>query len=152
MMAEICYEIGNVAENRQETEQAFISYNEALRNYDSHKKTLVALAKLYKLKGDVSSCHQVCSKMIQSDVCVDQAALIMADLDFVASSYDESSRHFQSIVHEDPPNFMALLSYLKLMQRHGKLEEAKAVFKKIENNPIMHLEAGYHYCKGFYYQ
>lgn len=151
-MADICYEIGKVAENRQDTDQALSSYNEALQNHDTHKKTLVALAKLYKLKGDVSSCQALCSKMIQLDICVDQAALIMADLDFVASSYEESAQHFKSIVLVDPPNFMALLNYLQLMQRHGKLDEAEVVFKKLENNPSVHLEAGYHYCKGFYFQ
>jgi tetratricopeptide (TPR) repeat protein len=152
MMADICYEIGKVAENRQDSEQALASYNEALQYYDLHKKTLVSLAKIYKLKGDASSCQHLCSKMIQRDLCVDEAALIMADLDFVASSYEESARHFMAIVLEDLTNFMALLSYLQLMQRHGKLDEAKTVFEKIESNPIMHLEAGYHYCKGFYYQ
>lgn len=152
IMAEICYEIGKVAEKRQDTEQAISSYNEALQNYSIHKKTLVALAKLYKLKNDVSACHSLCSKMIKQDVCVDEAALIMADLDFVTSSYEESANHFKSIVNQGTPNFMALLHYLQLMQKHGKLDEAEIIFKKIESNPTTQLEPGYHYCKGFYFR
>jgi tetratricopeptide (TPR) repeat protein len=151
-MADICYEIGRTAESLQDNEQALSSYNEALQNYDCHKKSLVSLAKLYKCKGDVSSCQAICSKMFKLDICVDEAALIMVDLDFVASSYEESAKHFKSIVLEGPPNFSALLNYLQLMQRHGKLEEAEGIFKKLENNPNVQLEAGYHFCKGFYFK
>jgi tetratricopeptide (TPR) repeat protein len=144
-MASICYELGALSETVKELEQAISYYNEAIEYNTVHKKSLVSLAKLLAHKSDFAAAQMVCSKMIRSDVGTDEASMLMADISFLSNSYNDSKNHFELLLKENTQNYVALVRFLDIMKRHGKLEDAAPFFTDKED-----MHAGYHYAKGLY--
>jgi tetratricopeptide repeat protein 21B len=66
--------------------QAMEMYKEALRQSDSHSKSMQALAKLYLSRNDSDACQQLCAQLLKMDPDNHEAAIMLAELMFHKAS------------------------------------------------------------------
>lgn len=149
--ANICYELGNNYNAHNQPDKALQYYNEALRNDESHEKSILALAKLHLARGELDACQNQCVISLRMDPSNEEAAMMLADLMFRKNEYEAAIFHFQGLLERKPNHYVALSRLIQLLRRAGKLSEVPKFLKMAESlSARAALEAGFHYCKGLY--
>ena len=67
--ANICYELGEYQNEQRAYEKAMTFYNEALKQDETHDKSMLALAKLYLRKGELEGCEHQCNALLRCGGC-----------------------------------------------------------------------------------
>eukprot|EP01116_Phalansterium_solitarium_P004835 TRINITY_DN15_c3_g2_i2.p1 TRINITY_DN15_c3_g2~~TRINITY_DN15_c3_g2_i2.p1 ORF type:complete len:791 (+),score=378.52 TRINITY_DN15_c3_g2_i2:101-2473(+) len=149
--ANICFELGNTYNNHNQPDKALQYYNEALRNDESHEKSILALARLHLARGELDPCQNQCVIALRLDSGNEEAAMMLADLMFRKNEPEAAIFHFQQLLERKPNHYVALSRLIQLLRRAGKLSDVPKFLKLAESlSARAALDAGFHYCKGLY--
>ncbi|KAI9207248.1 uncharacterized protein BJ171DRAFT_561472 [Polychytrium aggregatum] len=152
--SEICFELGDTyARLLKNSERASAYFHEAIQHNQENKKAMLALAKLYISKGDLTAAQNQCSNMLRMDVGNEEATMMIADIMLQKNSYSSAVFHFRQLLEKNPTNYSALLQLIEMMKRNGKLDEAEQFFELVQKHSSKaSLHCGFHYCRGLYYR
>ncbi|NP_001085105.1 tetratricopeptide repeat protein 21B [Xenopus laevis] len=148
--SEICVQLAEHYVDQRNYEQAANYYKEAMV-YSQDSKVKLQLSRLYLMMGDLDSCENHCSALLENHSFKEEAAMMMADVMFRKQDYTKSIELFDQILEENPDNFAVLSKLIDLLRRSGNLSKAPMFFEKaLANSSRTTLEPGYNYCKGLY--
>ncbi|KXJ11499.1 tetratricopeptide repeat protein 21B [Exaiptasia diaphana] len=151
LAAKICSEMAELSTTSREYDKAIKYYKEALAYDDTHKASMLALAKLYLTVDDLDACQQQCVSLLKMDPGNDSATVMMADLMFRKNEYDSATYHFQQLLDRKPGHYAALARLIDLLRRAGKLDECPKYIEQAEKSvPRAAMDSGLNYCKGLY--
>eukprot|EP00668_Euglena_longa_P004314 GGOE01005062.1.p1 GENE.GGOE01005062.1~~GGOE01005062.1.p1 ORF type:complete len:1337 (-),score=400.50 GGOE01005062.1:270-3734(-) len=151
--ANICYELGEFHDEMRSQEKAMTFFNEALKQDETHDKSMLALAKLYLRKGDLDGCEHQCNALLRVDPSNEEATMMLADLMFRKNKYEDAIFHFQQLLEKKPNNYEALVQFVQLLRRAGRLYDCPKFFKLAEKaNNRARLDQGLHYVKGLFHR
>uniref|UniRef100_A0A7S0S5T6 Tetratricopeptide repeat-like domain-containing protein n=1 Tax=Chlamydomonas leiostraca TaxID=1034604 RepID=A0A7S0S5T6_9CHLO len=151
--AQICYDLAEHNKKLRKFDQAMEFYSEALRNCDTHSKSMMAAAKLHLANGNVDACQQMCVTLLKHDPQNEEASIMLAELMFHKEHYDTAIYHFQQLLERAPSHWGALSQLISLLRRAGRLEDVPRYFTAAETaSPKSAMEPGYYYCKGLYHR
>eukprot|EP01012_Entosiphon_sulcatum_P028886 TRINITY_DN3505_c0_g1_i1.p1 TRINITY_DN3505_c0_g1~~TRINITY_DN3505_c0_g1_i1.p1 ORF type:complete len:1334 (+),score=365.73 TRINITY_DN3505_c0_g1_i1:81-4082(+) len=149
--ANICFELGEYYNEQGMYDKAMTFYNEALKQDETHDKSMLALAKLYLRKGELDGCEHQCNALLRVDASNEEATMMLADLMFRKNKYDDATYHFQQLLEKKPNNYEALVQFVQLLRRAGRLYECPKFFKLAEKaHHRARLDPGLCYAKGLY--
>ena len=76
---------------------------------------------------------------------------MLADLMFRKNKYDDAIYHFEQLLEKKPNNYEALVQFVQLLRRAGRLYDCPKFFKLAEKSHTRaRIEPGLHYVKGLY--
>ena len=149
--ANICVELGEYYRRQKVVDKAVTFHNEALRHDETHTKSMLALAKLYRDKGDLDGCEHQANALLRVDPSNEEASMMVADILFRKSKFDDATYHFQQLLEKKPGNYEALVLFVQLLRRAGRLAEAPRFFTAAEAQSRRQ-DPGLHYAKGLYHR
>ncbi|KAJ3318719.1 Tetratricopeptide repeat protein 21B [Blyttiomyces sp. JEL0837] len=154
LISDICFELAETYLTcMKETDRALAYYNEAIQYNSLNKKAMLALCKLYVMQNDLTAAQTQCATMLRLDIATDDATIMMADIMFAKNSYTSAVFHFRQLLEKNPTHYQALKKLIEMMRRSGKLDEADKFFEMAEKSSSkVHLQPGYHFCKGLHYR
>jgi len=148
--ANVCFMLGELAEEDKDDEGALEFYNEAIE-FSVHEKTMLNLSKLHLRKHRLSECEEMCSTLLRVGAAKEEATMILGDLMFIKSDFEAATVQYRNLLKQNPNNYIAMEKLVSLLRRAGKLEEAEELFKKAdENDPRSSSHAGLFYSKGLH--
>eukprot|EP00455_Lapot_gusevi_P005051 TRINITY_DN12130_c0_g1_i2.p1 TRINITY_DN12130_c0_g1~~TRINITY_DN12130_c0_g1_i2.p1 ORF type:complete len:563 (-),score=156.42 TRINITY_DN12130_c0_g1_i2:36-1724(-) len=151
LAATIAYNLAQYFHVNDELDKAQTFYQEALKQSDTHEKSLVAMAKLYLSNSDLDQCQHTCQMLLRIDPAHEEASSIISDLMFRRSEFDHAIQHFKQLLERKPNHYPVLLKLIHLLRRSGRLNEAPRFFKlATKNNPRALQDPGLHYCQGLH--
>eukprot|EP00760_Papus_ankaliazontas_P014107 PhM_4_TR15957/c0_g1_i1/m.102859/K19673/TTC21B, IFT139; tetratricopeptide repeat protein 21B len=130
--ANICYDLGQTYTQQGQTEKALSLFNEALKFEETNDKAMLALANLYLDRNELDGCEQQCNALLRVVPGHESATVMLADIMYRKSRYDDATFHYQSLLERRPNNYDALVRYIKLLRHCGKLGDAKKFFSNID--------------------
>jgi lipopolysaccharide biosynthesis regulator YciM len=114
---------------------------------------MLALCRLYMAQNDLTQAQNQCNTMLRLEVGNEEATIMMADIMFQKNSYSAALNHFRQLLEKNPTHYTALKKLLEMMKRSGKLDEADKFFEMAEKSSNkVHLQPGFHFCKGLFYR
>eukprot|EP01063_Lacrimia_lanifica_P030925 TRINITY_DN5002_c0_g1_i1.p1 TRINITY_DN5002_c0_g1~~TRINITY_DN5002_c0_g1_i1.p1 ORF type:complete len:1347 (+),score=658.12 TRINITY_DN5002_c0_g1_i1:120-4160(+) len=150
--ANICAELGDYYTRQKKADDAVKHYNEALRHDETYARPMLALAKLYRDKGDLDGCEHQANALLRVDPTNEEASMMLADLMFRKNKYDDATYHFQQLLEKKPGNYEALTLFIQLLRRAGRLLEAPRFFTAAEQHSRGRPDPGLAYAKGLYHR
>eukprot|EP00670_Eutreptiella_braarudii_P008758 CAMPEP_0174315836 /NCGR_PEP_ID=MMETSP0810-20121108/6540_1 /TAXON_ID=73025 ORGANISM="Eutreptiella gymnastica-like, Strain CCMP1594" /NCGR_SAMPLE_ID=MMETSP0810 /ASSEMBLY_ACC=CAM_ASM_000659 /LENGTH=1295 /DNA_ID=CAMNT_0015425331 /DNA_START=10 /DNA_END=3898 /DNA_ORIENTATION=- len=151
--AGICFELGEYHNEQRAHEKAMTFYNEALKQDETHDKSMLALAKLYLQKGELEGCEHQCNALLRVDPTNEEATMMLADIMFRKNKYEDAIYHFQQLLEKKPNNYEALTQFVQLLRRAGRLYDCPKFFKLAEkSHKRARIDPGLHYVKGLYHR
>jgi len=149
--AGICFDLAEHYQKGRKFEKAIELYNEALKNSDTHSKSMLALAKMHLADGNLDACQQQCVLLLKHNPDDEEASIMLAELMFHKENYDNSIYHFQQLLDRNPTHWGALSQLIGLLRRAGRLEDVPKYFTAAETSSAKSvMDPGYHYCKGLF--
>eukprot|EP01060_Flectonema_neradi_P035676 TRINITY_DN6631_c0_g1_i3.p1 TRINITY_DN6631_c0_g1~~TRINITY_DN6631_c0_g1_i3.p1 ORF type:complete len:1319 (+),score=237.31 TRINITY_DN6631_c0_g1_i3:49-3957(+) len=149
--ANICVELGEHYRRQKMPEKAVVFHNEALKQDDTHSRSMLALAQMYSDKGDLDGCEHQANSLLKVDPANEEASMMLADIMFRRNNYEDATFHFQQLLEKKPGNYGALVQFIQLLKRAGRLYEAPPFFTAAEKH-ARRSEPGLHYAKGLYFR
>eukprot|EP01135_Chromosphaera_perkinsii_P008100 Nk52_evm16s1129 gene=Nk52_evmTU16s1129 len=149
--ADIMYMLGQLYEMAmiRDTDKAISFYQEALQHLPTHWKSMIALAKVYLDKHDLSLCEQQCEQLLSINKESDEATLIIADCLFKKNEYESAIHYFKQLLERKSNNYEALVKFMELSWRAGHMEQVESFLKEAEKAcPRAAIEPGLNYCRG----
>ena len=147
--ANICVELGEYYRKQKMPEKAVVFHNEALKQDDTHSRSMLALAQMYSDKGDLDGCEHQANALLKVDPANEEASMMLADIMFRRNNYEDATFHFQQLLEKKPGNYGALVQFIQLLKRAGRLYEAPQFFTAAEQH-ARRSEPGLQYAKGLY--
>ncbi|KAG8443540.1 hypothetical protein GDO86_012083 [Hymenochirus boettgeri] len=151
LAAAICAQLAEHYVDHKDNEKAVKYYKEAILYSETNSKVMLELSHLYLVMGDLDSCENQCSVLLQDQRLKEEAAMMMADVMFQKQDYTKSIELFHQIVEVNPDNFTVLSKLIDLLRRSGNLPKVPTYLEMaISHSSRSTLDPGFNYCKGLY--
>mmetsp|Transcript_8068 Transcript_8068/g.19162 ORF Transcript_8068/g.19162 Transcript_8068/m.19162 type:complete len:1324 (+) Transcript_8068:208-4179(+) len=154
ILATICRKLAIYQETIAKDDGAAVqAYKEALRAHATNETCMLALCKLHYRRDDYAACRQQCEVLCRVNKDNEDAAILIADLEFAQGNDEEAMSEYMKVLKRKPNNYNALKKLIVLLKRSGKLTDAPKYLKLAErNNARAFSHAGLHFCKGLYHR
>lgn len=153
--ADICYRMGKHYECvEKDEEKAVECYRDAIRIDEVFEPALLALARVYKRKGQLEECEKLCQTLLRINARdAEHASMLLGDVAFLKGDYDMATLHYRQLLERKPNNYHALSRLIMLLRGAGKLEEAETFLQKAaKEDPRSASHQGFSFCRGLYYR
>lgn len=151
IMSTICTEMGKHYEGENNEDKARECFSEALKFDDSHEEAMVAMARILVRADDVDQCESLCGNILRMNPNCEEAVVILADLMVRKERADEAEHHFEQLMEKKRDNYAALSQYIVLMNRAGRIQDAKSWLDRASENVSQdHVDPGLDYARGLY--
>lgn len=133
--------------NRDSAKEAYV---DALRQCDSHKPSLLALAKLLSQKGELDACASACNRLLKIDPSNEEGTYLAAQTMFLRDSPEQGLGIFKSLLAIKPDNFHVLASFVSFAKKLGRVQETTDYIDNAAKIAGRSNEPGIVYVKGLY--
>ncbi|KAJ3319716.1 Tetratricopeptide repeat protein 21B [Boothiomyces sp. JEL0866] len=152
-LSEICYELGQLAEQEKDFDKASSYYVESSQHFQKNTKSLIHLTKLYLKQGNTGSAQAQLNAILSVDPNSIEASVLMADLLFEKAQFESALFHYKQILEQNPSDFQVTAKFIDVSKRMNKLDQVPPVLHDNPKlTPQMRLSAGFFYCKGLYHR
>jgi tetratricopeptide repeat protein 21B len=149
--AEVYYDLADYFENAENNrDSAKDVYVDAIRLCDSHKPSLLALAKLLSQKGDLDACVSACNKLLKIDPGNEEGTYLAAHSMFVREMPENGIGIFKSLLSLKPDNYNALASYISFAKKLGRVQDTLENIEIAAKLAGRSNETGISYVRGLY--
>eukprot|EP00611_Tribonema_gayanum_P006288 TRINITY_DN15597_c0_g1_i2.p2 TRINITY_DN15597_c0_g1~~TRINITY_DN15597_c0_g1_i2.p2 ORF type:complete len:590 (-),score=191.44 TRINITY_DN15597_c0_g1_i2:29-1798(-) len=136
-----------------DADRAIAEYKEALAADPSDRGSLLGLARIHLARSDLDACQQHAETVLRLDEhCLD-AALLLADVQFLRSEFEAATQRYQALLASHPNSYTALAKLIGLLRRAGRLEEAEKFLGMAEKgDPRSAAHPGLQFSWGLYHR
>eukprot|EP01083_Nonionella_stella_P283179 963735_1 len=147
--ADIAFCYGNHYQTAFDDVRSRTFFSEALRFYDGHEKSLLALAQIHFNSAEFDACKQQCNKLLKSESSREEALIMLADVMARKNEFDNAILHLQRLLEHNPCHYKVLVKMIKLSRRAGNVKEVTKYVQLAQRSSIKaDYDSGLHYCKG----
>ncbi|KAJ3271657.1 Tetratricopeptide repeat protein 21B [Terramyces sp. JEL0728] len=152
-LSEICFELGQLAENEKDYEKATLCYVESSQHFQKNTKSFIQLTKLYLKQGNMGSAQAQLNSILSVDPNSTEASVLMADLLFEKAQFESALFHYKQILDQNSGDFQVLAKFIDVSKRMNKLDAVPPMLHANPKlTPQMRIAAGFFYCKGLYHR
>lgn len=153
--AKLCVDAGNLCEacSPPRDDKAREYYNESLRHVDGYQPAWLALARLHLRRGELEECRNACATITASDPACEEAAVMLADLEFRSNETGAAMYHFGALLEKQPCNYNVMYKLLGLLKRAGRVSDISRFLRlAVRHNPSAEADVGYKAVKGVHHR
>eukprot|EP01022_Parablepharisma_sp_SALTPOND_P023515 TRINITY_DN4_c0_g4_i1.p1 TRINITY_DN4_c0_g4~~TRINITY_DN4_c0_g4_i1.p1 ORF type:complete len:1365 (-),score=175.90 TRINITY_DN4_c0_g4_i1:25171-29265(-) len=149
--AQLSYELADYLENAENDHNgAKGAYVEALRYYESHMPSLLALAKLLSKKGEFDACQMACNRLLKVDPRNEEGACLAADTLFLRGVPEQGMTLYKGLLGYKPDNYNILTKFIWFAKRLNRANETVDFIENAAKLAGRSNEPGVLFSRGIY--
>ncbi|TPX37294.1 hypothetical protein SeMB42_g06957 [Synchytrium endobioticum] len=152
--ADICHQLGEVAQCMNDFDAAKDFWLQALQTNSAGRQSLICLIKLCMSQSDLGGANNHLNALLKLNSDDPEAAVLVADVSLRRGAFDQAIAHYKELLKRQPQNYMALERFIEVCRRAGLLAQAENVINLVEEARKKTIGlasiAGLRFCKGLY--